>query len=137
MLPKAIGVKIGLCGDVRGMTAFHQEQTFVGTHRTSVSCQEPTYAVQQQATGAGRGWAALSTGWIAPACGWRTYSMTSFASASSLSGIVKPSALAVLRLMANSNFVGCSTGMSAGFAPRKILLTTSAARRNKSVKSAP
>jgi hypothetical protein len=24
-----------------------QEQTFAGTHRTAVSCQEPTYAVQK------------------------------------------------------------------------------------------
>lgn len=33
---------------------------------------------------------------------------------STMGGIVRPSALAVLRLVANSNFVGCSTGMSAG-----------------------
>jgi hypothetical protein len=31
--------------------------------------------------------------------------------------MTKPSALAVLRLITNSNLVGCSTGMSAGFAP--------------------
>src|SRR5262245_14920694 len=65
------------------------------------------------------------------------HSITSSASASSLSGTVRPSALAVVRLTTRSNLVGCSTGMSAGFAPRKILLTISAARRNKSVKSAP
>src|SRR5262249_2089248 len=35
------------------------------------------------------------------------HSITSSASASSLSGIWRPSALAVLRLMASSNFVGC------------------------------
>jgi hypothetical protein len=35
------------------------------------------------------------------------HSTTSSASASSLSGIWRPSALAVLRLMASSNFVGC------------------------------
>ena len=33
----------------------------------------------------------------------------------------------------NSNFVGCSTGRSAGLAPFKILSTYVAARRNKSV----
>src|SRR5262249_60918771 len=33
-----IGVKIGLCGDVRCMTAFPLRTEFVGTHRTSVSC---------------------------------------------------------------------------------------------------
>jgi len=26
---------------------FHQEQTFAGMHRTAVSCQEATYALQQ------------------------------------------------------------------------------------------
>ncbi len=36
-------------------------------------------------------------------------------------GIVRPRALAVLRLMTSSNLVGCSTGRSAGFAPLKIL----------------
>jgi hypothetical protein len=33
------------------------------------------------------------------------------------------SAFAVLRLITSSNFVGCSTGRSAGFAPLRILLT--------------
>jgi hypothetical protein len=32
-----------------------------------------------------------------------------------ISGTVRPSALAVLRLTANSNFTACSTGKSAGF----------------------
>jgi hypothetical protein len=50
---------------------------------------------------------------------------------------VRPSALAVLRLTTSSNFVGCSTGRSAGFAPRKILSTNSAARRNRSEMFAP
>jgi hypothetical protein len=36
---------------------------------------------------------------------------------------VRPSALAVLRLMTSSNFVGCSAGRSAGFAPLRILST--------------
>jgi hypothetical protein len=35
--------------------------------------------------------------------------------------MVNPSALAVLRLTKNSNFVGCSTGMSLGFAPLRML----------------
>ena len=39
------------------------------------------------------------------------------------SGICRPSALAVLRLMANSKVVGCSTGMSAGCAPRNSRAT--------------
>ena len=45
------------------------------------------------------------------------YWITSSARASTAGGIVRPSALAVLRLITNSNFVGCSTGRSAGFAP--------------------
>src|SRR5712692_2562408 len=38
-------------------------------------------------------------------------------------GIVRPSAFAVLRLITNSNLVGCSTGKSAGLAPLRILST--------------
>jgi hypothetical protein len=49
--------------------------------------------------------------------------ITSSAATSSVSGTVKPSALAVLRLMTSSNFVGCCTGRSAGLVPSKILST--------------
>ena len=59
-------------------------------------------------------------GWIAPACGWRNHSITSSAMASSLSGIWRPSALAVLRLIINSSFVACMTGRSAGFSPLRM-----------------
>src|SRR5262249_19303896 len=48
------------------------------------------------------------------------HSITSSASASSLSGIWRPSAFAVLRLMINSNFVVCWTGRSAGFSPLRM-----------------
>src|SRR5215469_13773265 len=48
------------------------------------------------------------------------HSITSSASASNLSGIWRPSALAVLRLITNSNWVGCSTGKSPGLAPLRI-----------------
>ena len=58
----------------------------------------------------------------------RAHSMTWSARPSSDWGIVSRSALAVLRLMTSSNFVGCSTGRSAGFAPFKILLTKTATR---------
>src|SRR5215468_5840693 len=44
------------------------------------------------------------------------HSITSSARASSVGGMVRPSALAVIRLMTRSNLVGCSTGKSAGFA---------------------
>ena len=36
------------------------------------------------------------------------------------SGTVRPSALAVLRLMINSTFVSCCTGKSAGFSPLRM-----------------
>jgi hypothetical protein len=51
------------------------------------------------------------TGWIAPACGWRTYSITSSATASTPGGMVKPSDFAVFRLITISNLVGCNTGL--------------------------
>src|SRR5262249_49738643 len=51
------------------------------------------------------------------------YSITSSARDRNDSEIVRPSALAVVKLMMRSNLVGCSTGMSAGFAPRRILST--------------
>src|SRR5215813_8730085 len=63
------------------------------------------------------GWS--STGWIAPAGGY-SHSITLSAVASSVSGTVRPSAFAVLRLITNSNFVGCCTGKSAGLAPFRI-----------------
>src|SRR5215831_19852352 len=67
----------------------------------------------------------------------RFHSITSSARASTLAGTLRPSALAVVRLMTRSNLVGCSTGMSAGFAPRRTLSTRSAARRNRSGRFAP
>src|SRR5215471_10169507 len=48
------------------------------------------------------------------------HSIASSASASKRSGIVRPSVLAVFRLITNSNLVDCSTGRSAGFAPLRI-----------------
>jgi hypothetical protein len=52
-----------------------------------------------------------------------THSITSSARARNDSGIVNRSALAAVRLMTSSNLVGCSTGRSPGFAPRRILST--------------
>ena len=46
--------------------------------------------------------------------------ITSSAVANSVSGMVRPRALAVLRLMTNSNLVGCWTGRSAGFSPLRM-----------------
>src|SRR5262249_3335856 len=48
------------------------------------------------------------------------HSITS-ARASSVGGIVRPSALAVLRLITSANLLGCMTGKSAGFSPLRIL----------------
>src|SRR6185295_18695378 len=63
--------------------------------------------------------------------------MTLSALASTFGGIVSPICLAALRLMINSNFVGCSIGRSAGLAPLRILSTYVAARRHRSTKFAP
>src|SRR5262245_5259872 len=48
------------------------------------------------------------------------HSITWSARASSDGGIVRPRALAVLRLMIRSYFVGCSIGRSPGLAPFRI-----------------
>jgi hypothetical protein len=46
-----------------------------------------------------------------------SYSITSSARASNVGGISKPIALAALRLITSSNFVGWTTGRVAGFSP--------------------
>src|SRR5262245_29864407 len=51
------------------------------------------------------------------------HSITSSARSRNDSGIVRPSTLAVVRLITRSNLAACSTGISAGFAPRRILST--------------
>src|SRR5262249_19841743 len=51
------------------------------------------------------------------------HSITSWARASSVGGISRPRALAVVRLMTRSNLVGCKTGKSAGFSPLRMRLT--------------
>src|SRR5262249_4180141 len=65
------------------------------------------------------------------------HSMTCSAPASSILGITMPRALAVLRLITSSNLVGACTGRSAGSAPRRMRLTYSDARRNRSTASTP
>ena len=55
--------------------------------------------------------------------GKQHHSITSVACARIVFGTVRPSVFAVLRLMMRSNFVGCSTGRSAGFSPLRILPT--------------
>src|SRR5262249_23127558 len=51
------------------------------------------------------------------------YSINSSARASSMGGMVMPSALAVLRLITSSNLVGAWTGKSPGFTPFRIRST--------------
>ena len=51
------------------------------------------------------------------------HSITWSARCRSDGGIVRPRALAVLRLMTSSNLVACSIGKSAGLAPLRILST--------------
>ena len=48
--------------------------------------------------------------------GFCHYLISLFARASTSGGIVRPICFAVLRLITSSNFVGCSTGRSAGLA---------------------
>ena len=50
----------------------------------------------------------------------KVYSITSSARPSSGNGMLRPRALAVLRLMISSTFVTCCTGSSAGFSPLRM-----------------
>jgi len=81
---------------------------------------ESTERIQQPHGGVGR-------------VGRARYSMIWSARASTDGGIVSASAFAVLALITSSNFVGCSTGRSAGLAPLRILSTKAADRREASV----
>src|SRR6058998_2765920 len=65
------------------------------------------------------------------------YSMSWSARPSTDGGIVSPSAFAVLRLITNSNLVGCSTGRSPDLAPVRILSTKTAARCQIAMMSDP
>ena len=48
------------------------------------------------------------------------HSITASAVVNSDGGMVRPSVFAVFRLITNSNFAGCTTGISAGFSPLRI-----------------
>src|SRR5262249_25301903 len=65
------------------------------------------------------------------------HSITSSARASRLSGTVRPSAFAVLRLSTSSYLVGCWTGRLAGFSPLRIRSTYAAERRTMSTVFGP
>src|SRR5262245_38270383 len=65
------------------------------------------------------------------------HSITSSARASKLSGTMRPSALAVLRLTTSSYLVGACTGRSAGFSPLRMRSTEPAASLWESIASGP
>src|SRR5262249_4217427 len=65
------------------------------------------------------------------------YRITLSALAKTLGGIVKPICFAAFKLITNSNFIGCSTGISVGFVPFRILSTMAAIRLYGSVWSGP
>ncbi len=65
-------------------------------------------------------WAGLTPADRASFAGAFAHSITSSAVICMISGTVRPSAFAVLRLMTSSNLVGCMTGRSAGFSPLRI-----------------
>src|SRR6516164_9496396 len=67
----------------------------------------------------------------------RGYSITSSARASSVSGTVRPSALAVFMLITRSYLVGAWTGRSAGFVPLRMRSTYAAARGKSLIESGP
>src|SRR4030095_11337411 len=69
--------------------------------------------------------------------GLDAHSTTWSARSRSDGGTVRPSVFALFMLMTRSNFVGRSTGRSAGLAPFRILSTMLAARRPRSGKLAP
>jgi hypothetical protein len=65
------------------------------------------------------------------------YSITSSARASTVGGMSRPSAFAVLRLMTSSYLVGACTGKSAGYSPLRMRSTYWAARRYPSIELGP
>src|SRR6266516_1805349 len=65
------------------------------------------------------------------------HSITSSARCCRNKGTSMPIAFAVFRLITSSNFVGCSTGRSAGLVPCNILDTNTALRRYMCDMSAP
>jgi len=58
-----------------------------------------------------------------PEADFASYSMISSTQERSEGGTVRPSALAFLRLMTNSNLVALCTGRSAGFSPLRVRST--------------
>src|SRR6202040_2184630 len=82
-------------------------------------------------------WAGLAPADHASFAGAFDHSITSSARASSVAGTSRPSVLAVFKLITSSNLVGACTGRFAGFSPARMRATYGAARRYKSITSAP
>lgn len=72
-----------------------------------------------------------------PSARVRTHCMTSSACCRTDCGIASRRTLAAFRLMTSSNLVGRSIGRSAGFAPRRMRSTYTAARWNRSSRPGP
>src|SRR5262249_45247472 len=91
-----------------------------GKRRAQAGVEQPNFKALLRARRAGphhRG-AANERDEVAP-----PHSITSWAVAMSLSGTSSPSAFAVLRLMTNSNLVGCWTGRSEALSPLRMRWT--------------
>ena len=104
---------------------FFAKEIFSSFHTASV-------ATARWAMGASRPRAELRGPLNSPA-----YSITLSARSRTDCGMVMPSTFAALRLIVMPNFVGCSTGKSAGRAPCKIRWINTAAWRHISVVPAP
>jgi hypothetical protein len=97
------GVKLGPSAMTARGPLLPNKRTFARYRRMSQKCQNRPHAPQQT---------------ICADC--IAYSITSSAAACNVSGTVRPSVFAVLRLMTRSNLVGCTTGKSPGLAPFSI-----------------
>jgi hypothetical protein len=93
-----LGVKLGIRNAQRGGPLYAGEWTSSGCLGMSEKCHNLTHAPNQ----------ALP------------YSITSSARASRVGGTMRPSVLAVLRLITSSNFAGWMTGRSAAFSPLRM-----------------
>jgi len=109
--PRAIAHRLATVGPWAGMyRALPPHEPFAPQNLSSGKARDAASSANLLLPGNGR--APLVHHWI-----------TSSARPSSDGGMVSPIALAVLKLITSSNFVGCSTGRSAGLAPLRILST--------------
>src|SRR5262249_38474921 len=88
-------------------------------HKQTLALQNVTSALHPKADMCG----ALAHVCFGPKADIAAYSISSLARARSELGTVRPSALAVFRLITKSNFVAACTGRSAGFSPLRMRST--------------